>query len=357
MFAICMSLAGVAIAVNAQEADAQAWAGGRDVLDLTTGYTFQYASKTFEGDVILTGVPTTAHRWSLGAQYVVLEKLTVSASIYSGFNQYSGPQTGAPGIILAHGENDDGNFHFDITDFVGEARYMALDLPLAVSPFLRTTIPTNDYPVNGYAAAGKGLKEVGIGAYVGKVGVGLDEIFLHGSYSFTLVEKHDGGGAVTEAYSTHRSDLQAQAGYLLGTKVQLFAMFDGRLTHGGWDLIDFPTAPQELRDNHDPIVRAIYTSLGAGAGYAVRDDMTVGLNVSKVLWGDNVSDALAASLNLSWSNDFGEKPDYSFDPDLQEEGEFEEDEYDDDDDQESEAEVAARTESNASGATNSFTSP
>jgi hypothetical protein len=58
---------------------------------------------------------------------------------------------------------DDGDYHGGLQDFTFGVRYLALDGPLRVSPFVSYGTPVTDYPIYGSAVIGKGLNELHLG--------------------------------------------------------------------------------------------------------------------------------------------------------------------------------------------------
>ncbi len=51
-----------------------------------------------------------------------------------------------------------------------------------------------------------GLKQLGLGINLGRVGLGLDELYVHASYVFTISEREDAGGTETADLNLTRSE-------------------------------------------------------------------------------------------------------------------------------------------------------
>jgi len=58
---------------------------------------------------------------------------------------------------------DDGDYHGGLQDFSVGVKYLALDGPLRVSPFVSYGTPVSDYPIYGGAVIGRGLNELHLG--------------------------------------------------------------------------------------------------------------------------------------------------------------------------------------------------
>lgn len=58
---------------------------------------------------------------------------------------------------------DDGHYHGGFQDFTAGVRYLALDGPFSISPFVSYGVPTTNYPIYGSAIRGRGLWELHLG--------------------------------------------------------------------------------------------------------------------------------------------------------------------------------------------------
>jgi len=58
---------------------------------------------------------------------------------------------------------DDGDYHGGLQDLTVGVRYLALDGPLRVSPFVSYGAPVSNYPIYGSAVIGRGLNELHLG--------------------------------------------------------------------------------------------------------------------------------------------------------------------------------------------------
>ena len=283
---------------------AQGWSDERGTLTLTSADAYEWSDATFHTtSFLISGVPSDSIQANLEAEYVPIDKLTFKALMMSTATRYTGPQTGAtPDIIVAHGMNDDGKFHYTPTDLELEARYSVLDSEkFGLSPAIRGQIPVHDYEVRGYAASGSGLKELGAGLYFNLAGAPFDRSFVAASYFFTYVEKESKGGADTEMYSVNRSDASLRWGYGITDAFTAAIGVSGRITHGGVDLENIRMLPMMAQYYHDPILRKDYLTVNAMASYQLLDSLSATVSFAIIPIGLNVSNAKIVNLMLTWT--------------------------------------------------------
>lgn len=272
---------------------------------VSLGYSFAFADTTLETGFAVTGVPTTTHLWLLGVEYIPIDALAVRLDLEMYAGVYSGPQRGPnPQVVYAHGSFDDGSLHFTPTDASLEVAYMVLEHPVAIAPFIRAILPTNDYETSGYAAAGAGLMAAGFGVELGVAHVGTPGTFATARYMFMLVEREDRGGEVTSSVSLNRSQAQLYAGYDFTdvTDVPLSVALGGSLwlTHGGVQLIDTTATGTPLFTYHDVIRRQEYLTLGGSVGYVIDDTISVNIGFEQLIWGNNVAEASIIKAGVRW---------------------------------------------------------
>jgi long-subunit fatty acid transport protein len=142
------------------------------------------------------------------------------------------------------------------------------------------------------------------GLYLGRYGLGLEDLVLQASYTFTYVEKETGGGAATEQYRVNRSDADLSLSYVITSKFIAGAGVAFRYTHDGFDLQQYPTLdPNDpLIIWHDPVLRARYLAPAAVASYQITPAWSVAARVAAVVWGENVSNPLSFGLTLGWES-------------------------------------------------------
>ena len=167
---------------------------------------------------------------------------------------------------------DDGQFHTTATDLRFDLRYNALNKRnLVVTPYLGTVTPAHAYEFYAHAAAGRRVKELQIGTFVGTtLDALLPGMFLQGRYGFGIQEQF-------VDFSHNRSVYSLETGYFATPDVRVFGMVNGQVTHGGVDLS--PTArlqwPALQWTNHDRITRENFVNVGGGVGWSVNDVVDV----------------------------------------------------------------------------------
>lgn len=281
----------------------EAWAGLRGQLDTSLDLGFQFSNGVYFGEHgRITGLPSQNASAELGAEFTPIERLTLGAELTGSMDRYSGPQTGVdPNIVIAHGSQDDGDWHSSLTDAEFRARYQLIEGLTALSPSLRVQTPVTDYEVQGYAAAGTGLSELGAGVSLGNVGLLHNQMVLHGGYEFTLVESLDEGEEETNEFSVHYSRFALQAGYLFTRDFNASLGTTFRWTHGGLHLDERDTWTETQDEWHDPILARRFLALGAAAGYSATDSLSFNASVSALVWGDNVTDPILISTSATWT--------------------------------------------------------
>src|SRR6185295_12048776 len=145
-------------------AAAQTWVSAPGELSLNLRSDYQTSQGVWHGPTLVTGLPAQALNESLAAEYVPIEKLAIGLALSGNGVRYTGPQT-LPGSTfpLNHGSQDDGSFHWNLTDLDLEARYQAYDGAVTLTPIVRFRTPVTGYEQKGYAAAGSHLMEGSLG--------------------------------------------------------------------------------------------------------------------------------------------------------------------------------------------------
>ncbi|ACY17087.1 hypothetical protein [Haliangium ochraceum] len=246
--------------------------------------------------------PTFSHGVVLSAEYAPIERLGIVANVpvmttrydYPGADQAAGEYTDLP----PHGANDDGDYHTALQDFRLDVRYAVSNDLLGFSPHIGVSIPMSDYETVGYGAIGRGLKQLILGAAVGKFFVsGVPGLYLHGHYEFHLVESYETEFAQTAEYGQNRSLMDAFVGYYILDNLDVNLLGVMQLAHGGfefeeWDG-DFDGEAANLPTIlfHDALLAESFFQAGAGITYRPIEGMRVGLSMRWFVWGKNTRNA------------------------------------------------------------------
>jgi hypothetical protein len=169
-----------------------------------------------------------SHVLLLDADIGLTERLAVSGGIAFVQSQYLGP-------FPEHPELDDGSLHGTVQDARIGARYAILDGASgswAVTPFTSFVFPASDYPIHGHAVAGRGLKELQVGASAGRFlnVLGEPRAFFEGTYFYAFMED-------PFDIPLARSNVDLSLGYIhRSMTLQFFATYQN--THGGVDWVE-----------------------------------------------------------------------------------------------------------------------
>ena len=281
---------------------AQAWIDSAGALGVGLDYSYTPSTKVVQTpDLSFEDQPVIAHTVAVSAEYVPIENLAITAQLPLLFVKYDRE----PSMTFPpHGRYDDGDVHATLTDLRLTARYNLLREPYVVlTPHLGFSIPVADYETVGFATAGRGLKQLHVGASIARtLNPWVPELYAHLGFEFTFAERYD-KTAVTEVFGQNRSDTSLQVGYfLLDGKLTFNLGGNLRLAHGnGVNFTDLATLPEDVFFYHDPLLREQFLLLGGGAGYSITDTIQVSLQARFFTWGYNTRNAHMLGLGLSWS--------------------------------------------------------
>ncbi|TMQ25439.1 MAG: hypothetical protein E6J90_06035 [Deltaproteobacteria bacterium] len=173
LLALSVTALAVTFAPGPSSAFAQAWVNPKGELSLALRSDFQTSQGVYH-EKLYTGVPVEAFNDALSVEYIPLDHLSLGATLNGNGIRYSGPANiPGSGVQLAHGPQDDGSFHWNVTDLEIDARYQAFDGAVTLTPVAHFRTPITGYEEKGYAAAGSHLMEGGAGLYLGRYGLGL----------------------------------------------------------------------------------------------------------------------------------------------------------------------------------------
>src|SRR5512144_2862586 len=120
---VVIVVAWIAIHRGGTIAHAQAWVG--DPKSLTLDLAYHYVPSTsvvLTPDMSVPDRPTQNHIFTLAAEYVPIENLSIDAQVPFALVQYTGTA-----MHLPPGKWDDGSAHATLTDFRADVRYQLLD--------------------------------------------------------------------------------------------------------------------------------------------------------------------------------------------------------------------------------------
>jgi hypothetical protein len=300
VFSVAVASVLVAFGSAWSDAHAQAWVPDTGALDLSLDYNLGISDKVIQDNgPDFTSAGTTAHQFTLGAEYVPVNHLAVSVALPLALLKYTGtlgmyPHPGG-------GSYDDGNTHTTLTDLRAGVRYQVLDDPIALTPHIAVSIPVASYETVGNTVAGRHLKALHLGLGIGRV-FG-EATYVHLLYEFSVVEKYD-RTAVTATYGQERSDFAATIGHkLLDQRLDIHIDANGRVTHGGVNFseINFADATSDVANFHDAILAETIYLVGGGVGYQLNNDLGVNLSGRLFVAGKNTQNASVIAFGVTWS--------------------------------------------------------
>jgi len=280
------------------DAHAQAWVSDKGALDLSLDYNFATSDKIVgDQNIEFPDSGTTTHQFTLGAEYVPIDKLAVTVALPMALLKYTGNKTLYP--HPGGGSYDDGSTHATLTDLRAGVRYQVLEEPFALAPHIAVSIPVADYEVEGNTVAGRHLKALHLGLGIGRV-FGASS-YVHLLYEFSLVEKDD-TNADTEKYSQNRSDASFTVGHrFLEQKLDVHLDANGRLAHDGLNFSAFGAAPMDVQNHHDAVLKEDILLLGGGVGYQISNALGVSLSARLFVTGVNTQNASVIAAGVTWS--------------------------------------------------------
>jgi len=188
---------------------------------------------------------------------------------------------------------DDGDYHGGFQDMSVGVRYLAVDGPLSVSPYIGFGFPTTDYPFYAKAAIGKNLWNVPVGVSLSFIPYFSDWHF-RGNLSYVFSEKPLG---VNVDYWL----AYASAGYWFRPHFSMDVFLSGKWTRKGfkmpWDFTDDPTYstyPDEFDTvewwQHDRLIGNRGLDLGVAFDYFFNQQYKLSGSVFTGVWAEQSSE-------------------------------------------------------------------
>jgi hypothetical protein len=263
-------LAATIIIGGSRTAAAQAWVppagnGSVSVVYQTIDNTGHLLTNGFE----LPDGKSTDTSIYLEAEYALSDRLSLAAGLPYVFAKYRGPGPGPFGFLPI-----DSCFcwHSAWQDFGLTARYNIVNANIGLTPFVAIGVPSHQYPFQGEAVVGHGLREVRVGLDAGqRLDVISNRLSIQGHYSYAMVEQ-------VVDMPNNRSNAGVEGAYLLTNKLLVRGLSLWQRTHGGLRAgADPPDAlgfmgeinTPERRLQHDRLLRDNYWHLGASVSYSL----------------------------------------------------------------------------------------
>lgn len=221
--------------------------------------------------------------------YSVTDRLALGFSLPYVSSQLRWAQTPHPGTA------DDGKVHGTLQDMRVDARYMALEGPVVVSPTLSWSQPVRDYEVLGHAAAGRGLEELELGVSWSAEVPPVPGLFLSGRGAYTFVERVD------PDVNIDRANAALQVGYAVVPRLFLHVFGSWHDTRDG---VNLPLSAHDREHHfhhHDQLLKARYVRGGAGLSFAVKNTVEVFVTYGSNVRSRNAHSGDTIGIGTSWT--------------------------------------------------------
>ena len=267
----------------------QAWTPGRGEGQVTVTYEnlyvrdhFDYQGNRFFAGPIRTN--TVVSTFELG----ITDKLTLDSQLFHVTSKYEGFVGPVP-----HGPPDTGVYHPQFQDAVIGVRYNLTSRHLFVTPFVAAGIPTHHYETRGHTAVGRDLRELQVGAYVGR---DLEEIiprtYFQARYSYAFVQNVD-------QFGLNRSNFDWEVGYYAKPRVSLRFTGAWQYTYSG---IRYPLDQDvtDFHELHDRAAKSGFLRFGGGATITLTKNFDLHLDAGNTFRGYTTHGARGLSVGISW---------------------------------------------------------
>lgn len=294
------TVVGLALLFTPLVARAQAYVDDPNSLSFNVGYTYA-PSGIIKGSI--TDVPATdmfIHIWTPGVDYTTpvnglqLETELSLVAVKLGKDDF----THQP----APGPWDDGELHFTPTDIKAGLRYQIkpIEQYIGLAFSVHGSVPTHDYPTNGFVAPGHHLKALYLGGAIARTfDPIIPNLFFHGEYTLVLRERLD-IDETTKDVPRNYSDYSAGLGYFLPANFTIGADVFAHISHGGLDMdnINYVTDSQLMY--HDQLLDEDFILAGGELTYSVNDRMDISALFRLFVDGSNTRNANLYGLSASY---------------------------------------------------------
>ena len=239
--------------------------------------------------------------------YGVTERLAVNASLPYVFARYTGAFPPFSGLPRDQCRCWDSSFQ----DLSVSARYRFGDRAWAVTPLVRYSHPSHNYPFRGEAVVGRNLRElqIGVSSAVRLPGV-LSKASLGGTYLYAVVEKP------LKSISVNRTNGVLDFGYAVNRRLYVRGSGNWQRTHGGlrggsttgnpfFLPGEFSPVGSERAQQRDRLQRSHYWQAGGGASYSL-GEVDIFASFMKYVWGRDAHNGRVYTTGVSWYFDLSQ---------------------------------------------------
>ena len=283
------------IAGSAPRAEAQAWLPPKGEGSVSVLYQDAFVENHFlAGGGKIDRGHIRSNNLLFDVTYGVTDKMSVTLVVPYIRSRYNGT---SPHPTL----QDDGEAHSGFQNVRFGLRYNVVETPaVTITPFVGTNMPTHNYEYFAHAAYGTRVRELEVGAYVGRtLSPALPNAFVQARYWYSLAER-------IESIKHDRSNLDIEVGYVVTPALRVFVLGAGQKTHGGIDTPDagWRAMPANLAPHHDRLARLEMLDFGGGVQVSVSKSIEVFGSFVTTTAGRNAH-ALSRGITLGASWSFG----------------------------------------------------
>ena len=233
------------------------------------------------------GYPGTISTRSLflTADYGLTDRFAINVSLPYKSSRFVGPGVHDPGTLDDdHGESfiDDGDYHGGWQDLRVSLRYLWLDGPYKVVPFIAYGTPTHDYSTFAHAALGTGQNHLQFGVNVGHgFAPPAQNLYWLAGLSYSVMEK-------VEDRRVNHGTLNLEMGYFFTPRLSASVLVTAQKTWNGFDYPgDYPNAHDEHFYPHDQNLRNDFVNVGAVLGFQFDERYSAFVSYGHTVWGEN----------------------------------------------------------------------
>ena len=266
-------------------------------------YEFDYAN-TDTHALVLSGDYTFAKRWTVYASIPYVQKRHTGGDPHNPNDDFW-VDFKPPDLRFI----DDEKFHGGFQDLSVGFKYLALEGPVTLSPFIGYGVPTDNYPIYGKAAIGANLWNLPVGvAFTAQPY--FSDWYLLGNIAYVFSEKPlDVNVDYWLGYIS--------TGYYFTPRFSANIFLNGKSVRKGlkmpWDFTDDPTYSNypEAFDTpewwqHDRLVRHRFANLGVGFDYYLNRNYQLSGSWFTGIWADQSNEvdwAVTFALTRYWGGD------------------------------------------------------
>jgi len=240
------------------------------------------------------------HIWTPGIDYATpvnglqVETELSLVAVKTGKNDFTHQPTPGP--------YDDGELHFTPTDLKAGLRYQIkpIERQLGLSFSVHGSVPTHDYPTNGFVAPGHHLKALYLGTAIARTfDPVLPDLFFHAEYTYVLRERLDIDES-TKDVPRNYSDISGGLGYFLPANFTIGAGVFAHISHGGLDMDNINFITESQLQHHDQLLDEDFILAGGDLTYSVNDDIDLTAMFRLFVDGSNTRNANLYGLSASY---------------------------------------------------------